>query len=161
MTIPYAESYNGRLRKLVGKMKLIAISARGVIRDEQGRFLFVRRKDNGLWVMPAGSIELGESIVGCVKREVMEETGLAVLNPVLFAIYSDPRYSFTTAYGDPYQGFSMNFLVEQWEGELLTETDETNDARFFAVDELPDDVPPGYREAIEDVQAFDGTVILK
>ena len=65
MTIPYAESYNGRLRKLVGKMKLIAIGARGVIRDEQGRFLFVRRKDNGLWVMPAGSIELGESILGC------------------------------------------------------------------------------------------------
>ena len=161
MTIPYEDSYNGQLRKLVGHRKLFAIGARAVLRDSDGRILLVLRKDNGCWVMPAGSMELGESVLDCLKREVKEETGLDVLNAVPIAIYSDPRYSFTTSYGDPYQMFGVVFLVERWEGQLLTETDETLDAGFFPVCEMPDCVPPLYRETIEDVHAFDGTVIVK
>ncbi len=78
-----------------------------------GRILFVRRSDNGAWVMPAGSIELEESILDCVKREVFEETGLTVESAYPIAINSEPRFSFVTAYGDPYQMFSMVFVVDR------------------------------------------------
>ena len=162
MSIPYHESYLGQLRQHIGKMKVFAIAARAIVEDENGRILFVRRNDNGAWVMPAGSIELEESILDCVKREVLEETGLIVESAYPIAIYSEPRFSFVTSYGDPYQMFSMVFVVDQWSGELVQETHETTDARFFAVDELPE-VPPHYIETIDDLRDFreNGRFILK
>jgi len=160
MTIQFDDSYLGRLRKAVGKQKIIAIGARAIIQDKVGRVLFVRRSDNNAWVMPAGSIELNESILDCLKREVKEETGLEVINATVIAIYSDPRYSFVTEYGDPYQMFAVVFLVNEWQGTLLSNTDETTDARFFGMDELPE-IPKLYRETLEDLQTFNGQVILK
>ena len=160
MSAAYEQSYLGQLRKLVGKRKLLVITARAIIRDQAGRLLLVRRRDNGAWVMPAGTMELDESILDCVTREVREETGLTVVSAVPMAIYSEPRFSFVTAYGDPYQLLSIVFVVDQWEGELLAETDETTDARFFHLDELPD-VPARYLETLEDLRRYDGRVIVK
>lgn len=66
---PFEESYLGQLRKLVGSQPLISPGARAIIRDEHGRFLLIRRRDNGAWGMPAGSLELQESILDCLKRK--------------------------------------------------------------------------------------------
>lgn len=156
----YEESYLGGLRKLIGKKKVFAIAARAIIRDKDERILFVQRKDNGKWVMPAGSIELEESILDCVKREVKEETGLDVISATSMAIYSDPRFSFVTAYGDPYQMFALVFIIDEWVGNLLSETDETLDARFFALDDLPA-IPDLYKETIEDLKNYTGAMIVK
>jgi len=42
--------------------------------------LLVRRLRNGAsdWVLPGGTPQLGESMAACVRRETLEETGLAV-----------------------------------------------------------------------------------
>ncbi len=95
----WQDSCVGQLRKVVGNRKLITPSARAVIQDQQGHVLLVRRSDNGAWVMPAGSMELGESVMDCLRREVWEETGLEVLAATPIAIYSQLRFAFTTAYG--------------------------------------------------------------
>jgi len=162
MGLDYHDSYLGKLRQLIGKEKVFAITARAIVQDDQQRILLVKRSDNGLWVMPAGSIELEESILDCVKREVFEETGLTVLSAEPIAIYSQPRFSFVTSYGDPYQMFSMVFVIQEWEGELLTQTDETVDARFYARDGLPD-MPPHYFETLDDLDAYQesGKFVLK
>ena len=114
MTTDYHQSYLGQLRQIIGKRKIFAVTARGIVQNEAGEILLVRRSDNGAWVMPAGSIELEESIYDCVKREVFEETGLTVLSATPIAIYSEPRFSFVTAYGDPYQPLSIVFIIDQW-----------------------------------------------
>lgn len=52
-----------------------------VIIDDEGRVLLTRRSIppfQDLWVMPGGKIDLGEAIVGALKREVHEEVGLEV-----------------------------------------------------------------------------------
>ena len=72
----YEDSYVGRIRKLIGKEKLIVVATRAVIRDPEGRVLFVRRTDNSRWVMPSGALELEEAIFEGMQREVKEETGL-------------------------------------------------------------------------------------
>ena len=161
MTLAYEDSYLGQMRKLVGNRKMFSIGARAIIQDKQERVLFVKRRDNQQWVMPAGSMELDESILETCKREVFEETGLIVEDTTLIAIYSHPRYSFITSYGDPYQMIRFVFLVNTWSGELKTETDETLNAQFFALDELPENVPDLYHETIQDLSSFDGHVIVK
>ena len=103
--------------------------------------------------MPAGSIELEESIFDCVRREVLEETGLTVLSASPIAIYSEPRFSFVTSYGDPYQMFTVVFVIDEWSGDLQAQTDETVNARFFALDNLPA-IPDLYRETLADLQSY-------
>ena len=112
-----------------------------------------------MWVMPSGSQELGETILDCRKREVKEEAGLEVISVTPMAIYS--RRSIVTTYGDPYQLFLVQFLVDEWSGELVTETDETVDARFFDLDEPPEEMPDFYRKVLGDLQRYDGNLIIE
>ena len=159
--LSYEESYLGQLRQLVGNRTLISVGARAVIQDKQEKILLVQRSDNGKWVMPAGSIELGESILDCLKREVREETGLEVLAATPIALYSEPRFAFTTAYGDHYQMFALVFRIDAWSGTLQTETNETSAARFFAYNELPADMSALYLETLEDARNYRGQFMVK
>ena len=58
----YEQSYAGTLRRHVGNQRLITPGPRAVILDNTGAVLLVRRSDDDTWVMPAGGLELGESI---------------------------------------------------------------------------------------------------
>jgi 8-oxo-dGTP diphosphatase len=52
-----------------------------VVRDELGRILVVRRArppSEGLWSIPGGRVEPGETLAQAARREVREETGLDV-----------------------------------------------------------------------------------
>lgn len=53
----------------------------GVLIEEDGRYLFVKRAaepDAGLWSIPGGLIEVGEKAADAAVREALEETGLSV-----------------------------------------------------------------------------------
>lgn len=52
-----------------------------VVHDPAGRLLLVRRAHEphaGLWSLPGGRVEAGETLEQAVRREVAEETGLVV-----------------------------------------------------------------------------------
>jgi 8-oxo-dGTP diphosphatase len=52
-----------------------------VIKDQDGRLLLIKRGHEpgaGLWSLPGGRIEAGETHHQAVAREVLEETGLRV-----------------------------------------------------------------------------------
>jgi len=155
----YEDSYVGRIRKLIGKEKLIVVATRAVIRDHEGRVLFVLRTDNSRWVMPSGALELEETIFEGIQREVKEETGLDIVAATPMAIYSYPSSS--TAYGDPYYQITVQFLVKEWSGTLLNKLDETTQARFFDMDEPPEGVAGHYHEVLDDLRKYDGRFILK
>jgi len=162
MSITWENSYLGGLRKKVGPQMIIAPAARAIIQNEKEEILFVKRRDNDAWVMPAGGLELHETIFDCLKREVKEETGLDVISAKPIAMYTGPKYEYTNGYGDENKMFAVVFLIEEWTGNVLQETDETYDAKFFSINNLPD-IPNLYLETIEDLEIYklNGTVILK
>ena len=129
-------------------------AARAVIFDEKNRILLIRRGDNHRWALPAGGMEPGESVTDCMAREVWEETGLTVETSVAFAIYSEPRFTAPTR--PDAQLLTVAYRVEVWSGALQRTTNETDDARWFEVEELRalPDLMPMYLETIEDCLAM-------
>jgi ADP-ribose pyrophosphatase YjhB (NUDIX family) len=129
--------YVEELRRVVGYRKLIMAGVRAVIRDDQGQVLLQMRGDFKIWGYPAGSVELDESALDALKREVHEETGLTVLKARPFAVYSNPKYSTTYPNGDQIQPYSIGFLVDEWTGTITPDGDESLDLQFFPLDEMP------------------------
>ena len=53
------------------------IAASALIRNESGEIALVRTERRG-WDLPGGQIELGETLIDGLQREIMEECGLSV-----------------------------------------------------------------------------------
>ncbi|MBL7497933.1 NUDIX domain-containing protein [Frankia sp. CNm7] len=64
-----------------------SVSVAGVVRREDGRVLCIRRRDDGSWQIPGGVLEDREHIPDGLRREVAEETGLAVEPIRLTGVY--------------------------------------------------------------------------
>jgi 8-oxo-dGTP diphosphatase len=101
-----------------------------VIRDETGRILLIKRghePGKGLWSVPGGRIEPGETDQQAVVREVREETGLEVeCGPLLGAI-DRPGMSGTILQISDYRAVVVG-------GELIA-GDDAADARWLTVEE--------------------------
>jgi ADP-ribose pyrophosphatase YjhB (NUDIX family) len=124
-----------------------------VIRNGEGRILLQRRSDNGLWGLPGGSVEIGESVRDAILREVREETGLTVEIVRLIGVYSDPRIQIVRyPDGNVVHYVSTLFACRIVAGELQT-GDETLDLRFFDPTDLPDDLVPMHRIRVQDALA--------
>ena len=69
-----------------------SVSVSGVIPDDRGRVLLIRRRDNQHWEPPGGVLELVETIHDGLCREVREETGLDIEPDTLTGVYKNmPR----------------------------------------------------------------------
>jgi ADP-ribose pyrophosphatase YjhB (NUDIX family) len=156
-TIGWNESYLGRLRALAGERVLLFVGARGVLRDGDGRVLLIRRADNGHWALPAGALEIGESIAEAATREVFEETGLIATGLTPFALYTGAKYTNTNMYGHTYQLHITAFRIDEWQGDLVRQTDETVDAAYFPTDALPAPLSVSVTESLRDLAEFEAT----
>ncbi|MBA6439675.1 NUDIX hydrolase [Streptomyces sp. GMR22] len=66
------------------------MSVAGVIVDDAGRALLIKRRDNGKWEPPGGVLEREETIPDALQREVLEETGIKIALPAtLTGVYKN------------------------------------------------------------------------
>lgn len=130
-----------------GREDAVAVGA--VVRDPDGAILLIKRGDNGLWALPGGAQDLGESPTDAVVREVREETGLRVRVTGLVGIYSDPRHVIEYDDGEVRQEFSIVFRADPTEGELRPSAESVN-VEWVTLDRVPDlDIHPSMRLRIE------------
>ncbi|MFN4101362.1 MAG: NUDIX domain-containing protein [Pararhodobacter sp.] len=133
----FAESYLGQLRAAVGDRRLLVIGVRVLIEDEAGRVLILKRSDTGDWGLPAGAMELDESLTDAIHREVLEETNLRLAGVSVFGISSNPeteRYTYPN--GDRIQNVSILARARHDGGALGSNDGEADDFRFMAVKEI-------------------------
>lgn len=139
------------LRERVGKITLLTPAAAAIIRDERGQVLLIRRGDGHGWSLPGGLMEPGESVAGCLVREVQEETGLTVEPERLVGVYSDPAVNHITfANGDQVHLVSSTFECRVIGGHLRPDGEESLDVVYFAPEKLPEDLVSAHRVRIQD-----------
>jgi 8-oxo-dGTP pyrophosphatase MutT (NUDIX family) len=129
--------YLREVRRLVGTRLLLLPGVAGIVRDEDGRVLFMRRADDGRWGLPAGGIEPGESPAQAIAREVHEETGLVVRPARVAGAFGGPGFRHRYGNGDEVEWTVVVFECEVIGGTLAPLDGEAIELRYFA----PNDVP--------------------
>lgn len=108
--------------------------AAGVIAErEDGRIVLILRGENpgrGLWGLPAGFMEVDETLEAAARRECFEETGLQVELVDLWGVWS--------FYHEPKQtsGVVVVYTARVVDGEPRPGSD-TLQVQFFSPDEIP------------------------
>ena len=106
--------------------------------ERAGALLLERRTDAPLWSLIAGMVNDGESLNDALWREVREETGLTVAGFELFGTFTDPTRIVSYPDGNVFRVASFVYAVEVASFEGLTHSEESEELRFFAPDQLKD-----------------------
>jgi ADP-ribose pyrophosphatase YjhB (NUDIX family) len=99
-----------------------------IIRDEAERLLLIQRRNEpgaGLWSLPGGRVEAGETDQRAVVREVAEETGLVVTCGRLVGAVDRP--------GPPGSVYEIRDYAGLVTGGALVPGDDAADARWVTL----------------------------
>ncbi|TDF89425.1 NUDIX hydrolase [Paenibacillus piri] len=145
--------YIQNIRKKIGHDRLIAVGA-GVFVYKDGKVLLQKRKDNLCWALHGGGVEMGEGVEDAAKRELFEETGLVANKLELLGIFSGDDRMYTYPNGDEVYLIGIIYVCNDFSGELLSETDETLELKWFDIDNLPQEISPPNIKPLESFVQF-------
>lgn len=123
----------------------ITLGVLAIVINDSGEVLLVRHSYRRGWFLPGGGVGRGESIGEAIERELREEVGvLCESRPELIG---GPFYSMM----DYKHDHRFVFLCRSWsEMQDFCPDAEIEEARFFARDDLPEDISAGMRLRLEE-----------
>lgn len=140
--------YNQEVRQYVGKLPLILPGAVVIIQNEFNEILLQERKP-GLFSLPGGLMDLGESLEETASREVLEDTGLVISNLQLLQVFSGPEYYFKIDNKDEFYSVTVVYRTTTFKGTLQASEEETLSLGFFSIDDLPPQLLASNKNFIE------------
>ncbi|MCS0639219.1 NUDIX domain-containing protein [Streptomyces sp. LP05-1] len=114
---------------------VVAAAASAVVTDDHGRILLQRRRDNDLWALPGGGVDLADSLPGTAVREVKDETGLDVAITGLVGTYTDPKHIIAYTGGEVRRRFNVCFTARITGGQLEI-SDESTELGYVSQEEI-------------------------
>lgn len=128
------------------RFKLIAAVYALFIKD--GKILLYRRAntgyEDGKYGLVAGHIDGLETMRNGMAREVLEESGVKIKNDDMDLVLTMHRWC-----GD-HERVEFFFVIKNWDGEIKNmEPNKCDDLSWFLIDELPPNIIPYIRVAID------------
>ena len=103
---------------------------------------------DGKYSLPAGHVDRGETFTQCIIRETKEEVGIDIKQEDLKTAHLMHRFS-GAEWGDLAERMDLFFTAEKWAGTPeIKEPDKCDDLSWFELDNLPKNIIPYIRQAI-------------
>jgi 8-oxo-dGTP pyrophosphatase MutT (NUDIX family) len=147
--------YIKSIREQIGHQKLLVPATACIVLNEREEVLLQLRSDIHHWGCPGGIMDIGETAVESVQREVLEETGLVISDPWLFGVYSGRKYEGRYPNGDELAVVQLAFVAENFEGELAGDH-ESDALDFFPLGRLPQPIAPHHLEFLTHFREYLG-----
>ncbi|TDD32789.1 NUDIX domain-containing protein [Actinomadura sp. KC06] len=133
----------GRMQWRLARLRhrTFLVYAGGLVRDDQGRILLLRHRlwpAYRAWGLPGGYVDAGERLEDGVAREVREETSLEVQ-------VSGPPAAIASGFRHRVEAYYEARVIG---GDLGLDAAEILEARWYPLDDLPDEMSPSLRDLI-------------
>lgn len=120
-----------------------------IIMRKDGKALFLHRLNTsyqlGKYMLPGGGVEKGESITEACIRETKEEVGVTICAEDLIPAH----FMYRPPHDETGERADYFFVVDSWTGEpTINEPHKCDQLAWFALDDLPDNVPEYVQAAI-------------
>ena len=113
----------------------LTLGARGLVYDKSANAIYlIKHTYQKGWSLPGGGVEVGESGLTALQRELEEETGIVAVDPTLKSVYHNISVS--------KRDHVLVFLVDNWifKSDFTVNIKEISDGKWFDLDKLPKDV---------------------
>ncbi|MGH1296302.1 NUDIX hydrolase [Bacillus pretiosus] len=129
--------YIEKLREVIGSRPLNLAGVAVAVFNEQGQILLQQRR-NGIWGVPGGFVELGESTEEAGRREVLEETGIEIGSLQLIHVFSGKEFFVKLPNGDEFYPITIAYLCKNITGGGTLKADgfESLHVQFFNIKKL-------------------------
>jgi 8-oxo-dGTP pyrophosphatase MutT (NUDIX family) len=129
----------------------LTLGARGIVLNNEREVLLVRHRYEQGWQLPGGGVEIGESPIDALRREVLEEAGIELVSePQLLGSYHNRGVSD--------RDHVLVYRCEQSrQGSLERLSGEIAASGFFPIDKLPQDTTPGTKRRL--AECFEGLAV--
>jgi ADP-ribose pyrophosphatase YjhB (NUDIX family) len=123
----------------------LTLGVRAVVIDAQGRVFLVAHSYIGGWHLPGGGVEVGETVMAALARELHEEGNIELIEPPqLFGVYFNRRIS--------RRDHVALYVVRAFRQSAPPQPNHEIVAHgFFATDALPPETTRATRERIAEV----------
>ena len=134
-----------------------SVSVAGIVVNDEGKVLVIRRRDNGHWEPPGGVLETAETFEEGARREVLEETGIAVEIERLTGVYKNMQRGIV----------ALVFRCTPLDRPSCA-TDEAAEIRWMTLSEVRQAMAPAYAVRVADafesevqIRVHDGTDLIE
>jgi 8-oxo-dGTP pyrophosphatase MutT (NUDIX family) len=144
-------NYVKEVRQIVGHRPLILVGSVTVIINDNLEILLQKRKSTsyGMWGLPGGLMELGESTEDTARREIYEETGLTAGKLYLIDVFSGSENYLKIPNGDECYFVTIAYYTRDVIGEIRVDENESLDLKFVSINDLPDKIVKSHKKIID------------